>query len=51
MAFTASLYGWCPEADLVITLYSTWPRADGNGESHGWGATAELMEAMIAKFR
>ena len=40
-----------PEADLVITLYSTWPRADGNGESHGWGATAELMEAMIAKFR
>jgi CubicO group peptidase (beta-lactamase class C family) len=40
-----------PEADLVITLYSTWPRADGNGESHGWGATAELMEALIAKFR
>jgi len=40
-----------PEADLVITLYSTWPRADGNGESHGWGATAELMEAMIAKVR
>ena len=40
-----------PEADLVITVYSTWPRADGNGESHGWGATAELMEALIAKFR
>ena len=25
-----------PEAGLVITMYSTWPRADGNGETHGW---------------
>ena len=40
-----------PEDKLVITLYSTWPRADGNGESHGWGASAELMNAMITKFR
>ena len=40
-----------PEAGLVITMYSTWPRADGNGETHGWGPSAELMVAMIAKFR
>ena len=40
-----------PEAGLVITIYSTWPRADGNGETHGWGHSAELMDAMIAKFR
>jgi CubicO group peptidase (beta-lactamase class C family) len=40
-----------PEAGLVITMYSTWPRADGNGETHGWGPSAELMDAMIARFR
>lgn len=40
-----------PSAGIVIALYSTWPRADGNGESHGWGPTAELMEAMITRFR
>ena len=40
-----------PEADLVITLYSTWPRADGDGETHGWAASAELMEALISAFR
>ncbi len=40
-----------PEAGLVITLFSTWPRADGDGETHGWGATAQLMDALIAKFR
>jgi CubicO group peptidase (beta-lactamase class C family) len=40
-----------PEADLVITLYSTWPRADGDGETHGWAASAELMEALITAFR
>jgi CubicO group peptidase (beta-lactamase class C family) len=40
-----------PEAGLVITMYSTWPRADGNGETHGWGPSAELMDTMIAKFR
>ena len=40
-----------PEAGLVITMYSTWPRADGNGETHGWGPSLELIDAMIAKFR
>jgi CubicO group peptidase (beta-lactamase class C family) len=40
-----------PEAELVITLYSTWPRADGNGETHGWASSAELLDALIARFR
>lgn len=40
-----------PEAGLVIALFSTWPRADGDGETHGWGVTAQLMDALIARFR
>lgn len=32
-------------------LSSTWRRADGNGESHGWGPPAELTEFVIASFR
>jgi hypothetical protein len=32
-------------------MYSTWPRADGNGGTHGWSPSLELMDAMIAKFR
>lgn len=40
-----------PEAGLVIAMFSTWPRADGDGETHGWGATAQLMDALIARFR
>jgi len=40
-----------PEAGLVITMYSTWPRADGDGVSHGWDPSAELIEAIIEKFR
>ena len=40
-----------PEAGLVITMYSTWPRADGDGGTHGWGPSAELMDALITKFR
>ena len=26
-----------PEAGLVVTMYSTWPRADGNGGTHWLG--------------
>ena len=40
-----------PEADLVIAMYSTWPRADGDGTTHGWDQSAELMDAIIARFR
>ena len=40
-----------PAAGLVIAMYSTWPRADGDGVSHGWDPTAELMDALISEFR
>ncbi len=40
-----------PEAGLVIVMYSTWPRADGDSVTHGWGTSAELMDAIIAEFR
>jgi CubicO group peptidase (beta-lactamase class C family) len=40
-----------PTAGLVITMYSTWPRADGDGTSHGWDQSAELMAAIIDRFR
>lgn len=40
-----------PKSDLVIAMFSTWPRADGNNKTHGWAASAELMDALIAKFR
>ena len=40
-----------PEHQLVIAMYSTWPRADGDSATHGWDATAELMNAIISEFR
>ena len=40
-----------PEAGLVIAMYSTWPRADGDGTTHGWDQSAELMDAIIDRFR
>ena len=40
-----------PEQRMVIALYSTWPRADGDGQTHGWYPSAVLMETLIAKFR
>lgn len=39
-----------PEADMVVAVFSTWPRADG-GETHGWGPIGELTEAIIAHWR
>ena len=40
-----------PEADIVISMYSTWPRADGDGENDYWGMSDALMDALIAHFR
>lgn len=39
-----------PEAGLVIALFSTWPRADGDGTTHGWEKAAELQNAIIERF-
>jgi CubicO group peptidase (beta-lactamase class C family) len=40
-----------PGPGIVIALYSTWPRADGDGTSQFWGANSKLMEALVARFR
>jgi CubicO group peptidase (beta-lactamase class C family) len=40
-----------PEAGIVIALYSTWPRADGDNSTQYWGRNAELMDAVVAYFR
>lgn len=40
-----------PEAGIVIALYSTWPRADGDNTDQYWEANEELMDALVAKFR
>ncbi|MDH4071930.1 MAG: beta-lactamase family protein [Gammaproteobacteria bacterium] len=40
-----------PGDGIVIAMYSTWPRADGDTVSHGWDQSAALMEALIDAFR
>lgn len=40
-----------PEANMVVAMFSSWPRADGGEEQLGWGPTAELTEILIAKWR
>lgn len=40
-----------PEAGVVVALYSTWPRADGDGENEFWSAGDELVSALVARFR
>jgi len=40
-----------PESNMVIVLYSTWPRADGDGITHGWDKAAELQNALIGNFQ
>lgn len=40
-----------PEAGIVVVLYSTWPRADGDNTAQYWGPNEELMDALVAKFR
>ena len=40
-----------PGPGIVIALYSTWPRADGDGTNQFWDANDELMNALVARFR
>lgn len=40
-----------PVPGIVIALYSSWPRADGDGTNQFWDANEELMEALVARFR
>jgi CubicO group peptidase (beta-lactamase class C family) len=40
-----------PEAEVVIALFSSWPRADGDGDTDSWGTLYELGIALVEKFR
>lgn len=40
-----------PEAGIVIALYSTWPRADGDNNNQYWEVNGELLNALVAKFQ
>ena len=40
-----------PEAGIVISMYSTWPRANGDGTTELWGMLDELTDALVARFR
>jgi CubicO group peptidase (beta-lactamase class C family) len=40
-----------PEAGIVIAMYSTWPRANGDADKDYWTASDVLMDALIARFR
>ena len=40
-----------PEAGVVIAIFSSWPRADGDGETVGWDPSYELGAALVERFR
>lgn len=40
-----------PGAGMVVVLYSTWPLADGEGDTQLWGPGDELIDAVVARFR
>jgi CubicO group peptidase (beta-lactamase class C family) len=40
-----------PKAKMVVAIYSTWPRADGEINNQYWDKSDELIDALIEKFR
>ena len=40
-----------PVANMVVAVFSTWPRADGGGDGLGWQPIGALTEAIIAHWR
>ena len=40
-----------PQAEMVVAIYSTWPRADGEINNQYWDKSDELIDALIEKFR
>jgi CubicO group peptidase (beta-lactamase class C family) len=40
-----------PGAGIVIAMYSTWPRADGDGTTAFWEANDRFVDAVVARFR
>jgi len=40
-----------PEAGIVIAIFSSRPRADGDGKTDSWGTLYESGAALVEKFR
>jgi len=40
-----------PEADMVIAIFSTWPRADGGQPGLGWTPTETLADRLVEELR
>jgi len=40
-----------PAAGMVVAMYSTWPRADGDNERLYWDMMDEITAAIVEKFR
>ncbi len=40
-----------PDDGIVIAVFSTWPRADGDLNGYYWGQLYELSDALVEKFR
>ena len=40
-----------PQAEMVVAIYSTWPRADGDNNNQYWDMSDDLIDALIEKFR
>ena len=40
-----------PEAGIVVVIFSTWPRADGDGENELWFPALGLADGLVEKFR
>lgn len=40
-----------PEAGVVVAIFSSWPRAGGDGKTVGWDPTYELGASLVERFR
>lgn len=40
-----------PDDGIVVVIFSTWPRADGETDEYLWGPLYELGDALVDKFR
>jgi len=40
-----------PEAGVVVAIFSSWPRAGGDGKTVGWDSVYELGAVLVERFR
>lgn len=40
-----------PKANMVVAVFSSWPRADGGSSELGWEAISELTESIVSQWR